>query len=96
MSAGAVIAGRQNRYMHRFEDAGATDSTRARTLEELGCQRSFVFSRLVNRGVFVEVSDGRYYIDPARAEVFRARRRIVMLVMLGIVVVTAVVLFWMR
>ena len=95
MSAGAVIAGRQNRYMRRFQGAGATNSVR-RTLEELGCRHSFVFSRLVDQGVIVEVSSGRYYVDIERANAFRSRRWIVALVAVGVAVVTILILFWMR
>jgi hypothetical protein len=96
MNTGAVIAGRQNRYMRRFQGAGATNSASARTLEELGCRHSFVFSRLVDQGVFVEVSSGRYYIDIEKAKTFRSRRRMVALMAVGIAVVTILVLFWMR
>ena len=96
MSAGAIIAGKQNRYMRRFQDAGATDSSSAKTLEELGCQHSFVFSRLVKQGVLVEVSSSRYYIDSAKAKAFRSRRRIVALVTVGVAVIILLVLFWIR
>lgn len=96
MNAGAAIARKQNRYMRRFEDAEATSPANARTLDELRCRSSFAFRRLLGCGVFVEVSEGRYYIDLARAEAFRARRRIVVLVAIGIAVVTAIVLVWMR
>ena len=94
MNAGAAIVGRQNRYMRRFEEAGATSPADASTLEALGCRRSFSFGRLLQRGVFVEVEDGRYYLDVVSAEAFRARRRIVVLVAVGIAVVAVIVGIW--
>jgi hypothetical protein len=96
MSTGALIAGKQNRYMRRFQDAGATNSASAKTLEELECRQSFVFNRLVDQGVFVEVSTGRYYVDISRAAAFRSRRRLVILIAAGIAVVTLFILVWMR
>jgi hypothetical protein len=65
-------------------------------LEELGCRDSFVFSRLVDQGVFVDVSSGRYFVDIERVKTFRSRRRKVALVAVGVAVVTIVILFWMR
>ena len=96
MNAGAVIAAKQNRYMRRFQQAGATNPDRAQTLEEVGCGPSFVFNRLLDRGIFVEVSEGRYYIDAARAAEFRSHRRNVMLVVVGIAIVVVLVLMWVR
>jgi len=82
--------------MRRFQGAGATNSTSARTLEETGCRHSFVFDRLVNRGVFIEVSSGRYYIDIERARAFRSRRRIVALVAVVIAAATLLVMWWTK
>jgi len=96
MSVGAAIAGKQNRYMRRFEDAGVTDAAGARTLEELGCRPSFVFRGLVRRRVFVEAPGNRFYIDLERAEAFRSRRQLVLLVALGLAVVTLLFFIWTR
>ena len=52
--------------------------------------------RLLSHGVFVELSSGRYYIDLAKAEAFRARRRVVLLATVGAVLVAVLLLQWMR
>lgn len=96
MSAGALIAARQNRYIRRFREAEATEAERARRLEELGCRDSLVFRRLVARNVFVASPDGRrYHLDLAAAEDFRAQRRArVLAALVGSLLVLAV-LWWL-
>jgi len=96
MNAGAIVAGKQNRYMRRFEDAGATSPASARTPEELGCRQSFVFKRLVKQGVFVEAPGHRYYIDLVTAAAFRARRRAVVLAIVGIALLVVIFLLLTR
>jgi hypothetical protein len=54
---------RQNRLMRRFRDAEATDPKSAITLEDIGCRNSWVFRRMVARGVFIETGKGQYYMD---------------------------------
>jgi hypothetical protein len=93
MSAGAAVASKQNRYLRRFEAAGATDADHATTPEQAGCRSSFVFNGLVRRGIFVEVSDGRYYLDLEMAEAFRERRRLIGLV--SITIALLALLLWL-
>jgi hypothetical protein len=71
MSAAAVIIIWQKRYMRRFREASATDSSRAVTLKEAGCHDSWIFRRLVTRGVFVPGPGGRFYLDEHAALAFR-------------------------
>ena len=68
----------------------------AKSLDQLGCRSSFVFQRLVSQGVFVEVPGGRYYMDVGRAEVFRARRRLVLLATAGLVLAAVLILLALR
>ncbi|MCP4642332.1 MAG: hypothetical protein GY851_17940 [bacterium] len=84
MSGGAVIVMRQNRYMRRFREAGATSADRAVTLDEIGCRDHWIFRRMVRRGVFVHLGEGRYFLDEAGASRFVRRRRTMMLVLLAV------------
>ena len=93
MSAGAIIAAKQNKYSRKFRDAGATDAQNAKTLKEVGCLNSLVFHRLVDRGVFVAVSDLRFHLDEAAAEAFLTRRRNVMLSLVCLVLAVILVLW---
>ena len=85
MSAAAVIVARQNNLIRRFREAGATAPNFARSPKDLGCRNSWIFRRLVTRGVFVETKPGRYYVDEVAAENFVRVRRAKALGMLAIV-----------
>ena len=82
--------------MRRFKEAGAIEPVRAKSLDELGCRGSLVFNRLVGRGVFVETSPGRYYIDVIKADAFRSRRRAYVLMAVVIAVGVILILQWIR
>ncbi len=86
MSAAAVIVARQNKLIRRFREAGAVAPEFARSPEDLGCRNSWIFRRLVTRGVFVETKPGRYYVDEIAADNFVRVRRAKALGMLAIVV----------
>jgi hypothetical protein len=75
MGAAAVIFLKQNRIIRRYRDARATDSLHACCPEELGLRRSWIFERLIDRGVIVPVADGRCFLDVDAAQRFRAYRR---------------------
>ncbi len=90
--SGGVIVGRQNRLLDAFEEGRATSPEAARSLEQLGCRESFVFHRMVQRGVFVQVDslqeEDRWWMDQEAAASFvRRRHRIVLILMLLALVV---------
>jgi hypothetical protein len=76
VSAASVVIIRQNKYIRRFRNAGATTPETARTLDELGVSNTWTFRRMVGRGVFVEVGDGRFYMDSAEMHRFLVGRLI--------------------
>jgi len=91
----AVIAMRQNRYMNRFAEAGATDAEHAATLEALGSRQSWIFRRMVRQGVFVDCGQARFYMDVAASREFVRRRRkriIVFLVLCAVVFAVMLIL----
>lgn len=81
------IMARQRRILRKFEQAGASEAARARTQAELGIGDSHLFGRLVKAGVLVGASEGRYYLDAEGLARWHHRRRIGVLVAVGIVVV---------
>ena len=85
--SGAVIM-HQNRLMRRFQDAEATGPKSAKPLMDIGCRKSWVFRRMVAKGVFVETRDGRYYMDEGAARLFVAarRRRLLTFVVVAVVI----------
>jgi hypothetical protein len=95
MSSEAYVIIKQNQYMRKFREAGATDPARARTLGELGLRPDRIFRRMAERDVF---RAGRgpetYYLDESAAEEFvDARRRRVFYTMLLALFLAAVLFF---
>ena len=94
--SGAVIVTLQNRLMQRFRDAKATAPKSAITLEDIGCQNSWVFRRMAARGVFVETGKGQYYMDEDAARWFVKRRRRMMFIFIAVsILVLALVLMFL-
>ncbi|GJM21673.1 MAG: hypothetical protein DHS20C15_15880 [Planctomycetota bacterium] len=80
MSAGAIIAARQKRYVASFINATAIDEETARPLSDLGCDDDgAIFRGLVRRGVLVETEDGRWHVDQLAWTRLLEKRRVVML-----------------
>ena len=94
MSAGAVIVRRQNRYLRAFRDVRAHSPATACLLEDLSLRNTWVFRRMVRRGVFVQTDGARWYVDEQAAEAFlRGRRnRILITVVVALVVIILVLI----
>jgi hypothetical protein len=95
MSGAAVII-RQNRLIRQFREAGATAPALARPLSEIGVRYSWVFRRMAGRGVFVRVTDDRYYMDEEAVTAFLARRTRVLLTFTIVVMVAFVIYLLVR
>ena len=94
MSAAVVIL-KQNQLMRRFAEAGATTPATAKVPEDIRCRQNWIFRRMVARGVFVPVGNGRFYMDEDAAAEFKRRRRARLLWMLALVAVAmALFLIW--
>ena len=76
----------QNRLIRRFRDATATDPKSATALADVGCRDTWIFRRMAARGVFIETTVGRYYMDEEAARRFVTFRRRRMLVFLTVVI----------
>jgi len=74
-AAAAVIAAKRRRMIRLFREAGATEPEFACRPEDLGVRRSWLFDRLAQRGVFVLVADGRFFLDEAGVERYRQSRK---------------------
>ncbi len=95
MSA-AVIILKQNQLMRRFAAAEATAPTTAKVPEDIGCRQSWIFRRMVARGVFVPVGNGRFYMDVDAAAEFKRRRGARLLFWAIAVTVVLLALFLIR
>ena len=95
MSGEAYVIIKQNEYLRKFRQAGATDPSRARTLADLKVKRARIFRRMENKDVF---RPGRapatFDLDQASAEEFiEARRRRIFYTLLAMIVIAAVLFF---
>ena len=93
MSAAAVIAIRRKRLIRRFREAGATDPDHPVAFESLGERHSWIFDQMVDAGVFILTSDGRYFMDEQAAAEFRHRKRMQALIGCGILFLLFLVLW---
>lgn len=89
---GAAVIHKQNKLIKFFNEIGAIDAEHAILLNEFGIRRSYVFDRMVLRGVFIECDPGKFYINNDVVPVFREKRRIRAFIAL-IVVLLMVVLY---
>ena len=88
--SGAVVM-HQNRLMRRFHDAQVANPKSAKSLTDMGCRNSWAFRRMVARGVFVEISDGRYYMNENAAHSFVIMRRRRMMIFFAVAIVICVI-----
>lgn len=84
MSAAAIVARRRRRILRQFRDAGAVDPKHAASLEALGVRWSWIFAKMADRGVFLPLDDGRYYLDELAAEAYLSHKRRVALIGAGL------------
>ena len=89
--APAIIAMKIRKIINQFEQRGAFTPDRAISLEEMGLSDSLIFRRLVSRGVIVEAWQNRYYLNQGNLADFYARRRKMVTIVLGVIVLVAVV-----
>ena len=92
MGAAAAILMKQNRIIRRFTELRAVSPDTAVSLEATGYRQSWIFRRLMARGVIVETKDG-YYLDEPAAEQFITNRRTRMLIITGVLCVIALLIF---
>ena len=84
MSAGAVLVIRMRRIVEAFRGAGAIHPARAVRPVDLNLKPSFLFQRLVQRGVLVAVDAERFYLNEEAEARYRRRRQAIVLLVLAV------------
>jgi len=79
-----VILALQKRLVRKFQEAGATRPRQAAPLPDLGVRRSFVFKKLLKKGILREAEGERYYLDEEAAGRHFRRARIGIFTAVGI------------
>jgi hypothetical protein len=97
MSNGAAyVMVKQNEYMRKFRNAGATDPLRAKSLADLGIKPGRIFQKLADKAVFLPGRiPGTYYLDPNAADDFIEARRKRAFFLLLLTLAAAAVLFFL-
>jgi hypothetical protein len=75
MSGASAVIHKQNKFINKFNSAGAIAPESAVSLEELGIRRSYIFDRMASEGVFVECENGNFFINNQAVQGFKERRR---------------------
>ena len=75
MSGAAAVIHKQNALISLFNEVGAIDPEHAIFIDEFNIRRSYVFEKMVLRGVFIECEPRRFYIDNSMVPVFIQNRR---------------------
>jgi hypothetical protein len=84
MSAAAAVIHKQNKLIGFFNEVGAVDPEHAIFIDAFNIRRSYVFERMVSRGVFLECEPGKFYIDNGMVPVFVQKRSVFRCLMLMI------------
>ncbi len=97
MSTGTIaVLARQSRYIRAFQNHDAVSKEKAISLGEIndpGINDSLIFRQLVDKGVFVETENGRFYLNAAKVSEFKTRRLIAVAIALAAVAVILVIRF---
>ena len=96
-SAAGYIIAKQNQIVRRFHEAGALSAETAVDLAQAGCRDTRVFQRMVRRGIFKPVDQGKYYLDiPAWLEFRRGRRERALQALLVILFIVVVIFLFVK
>lgn len=91
MSAAAIVAARKKRYVRAFYQQGALSPQTAKTIGEVGQSPSRWFQQMVHAGIFVEVGEGRYYLDQQRWDEIQLRQRRAVLIFCALLLVWIII-----
>jgi hypothetical protein len=81
-----IILWMQKRLVQKFREACATLPNQAMTLQDLGIRRSFIFKRMVRKGIFRLAGEDRYYLDEEASEHHFRRAKTLIFAAAGIAV----------
>lgn len=79
------------RMIRRFRSAGATDASRAVTLESLNERHSRVFEQLHAAGALVAIGGERYFLNESVADEYMRQRRTRTLILAGVLLLAFLV-----
>lgn len=96
MNGASAVIHKQNKLIRFFNEKGTIDSEHAILIDQFGIRRSFVFNKMVWRGVFIEYEPGKFYIDNSIVPIFKVQRRNMALITLIIILAIIAVLRYFK
>lgn len=85
----AIIVAKEREIVDAFRDVGATGTTSALPLEQVGVEENIGFRRLRDHEVVREAAPGRYYLDEGVWDAVRRTRRRIGLTFVAIAAIVA-------
>lgn len=82
-----AVAARRRRILRKFEDVGADQPERARTLAELNLHETLLLRRMVHSGVLVTTDGERYFLSADGIARWNRRRNAYVLTVVGVLAV---------
>ncbi len=93
MAVVTIVLIRMKKYMRVFRQAGATGIPTAIVPEEHGISRSFIFEKLVRKGILVPVNGNRFYMDESKEAAFNSQRRLAVIIILVLILAGIILRF---
>jgi hypothetical protein len=93
--AAAVISKKRRQIIRAFRDAGATSPESSKTLEEAGLRAGMLVEIQKLRGVLVESSENRFFLDEERERQVTRFRRYLAASIAAVSVVLVLVAWWL-
>ena len=90
---GIVMLMLERKMVRRFQEAGAVSRSTTKSLDEIGAAEDSSFKRFQRRGVIVEDSSGKWFLDE-RAWVDLRRRRLITVAAIVLVGGVAAAIFY--
>jgi hypothetical protein len=83
----AIIAIKIRKITGRFKEHGAVTPDSALPLETIGVSKHFLLSRLIRRGVIMEGSQDKYYLNEENLALFNRNRRTKAVIVLTLMII---------
>jgi hypothetical protein len=92
----ALIAIKMRKIIDRFKEHGAVTPERSLPLETIGVSKRLLLRRLIRRGVIIEATPGRYYLNEENLTIFNQNRRAKAGIVLLLIIVALAIYIFLR
>ena len=86
-----LILVRIRKIIEKFKSTNTKSPGASKTLDVLNIKRSFIFKRLLKRGVLIETNYNRFYLDEENLITYNNRRRRIMIAVVLVMIILILV-----